>query len=223
MGEITKIEKKTTHAYVVKALQEYIIDNKLMPGDRLPTEHALSEGLGISRNIVREGMQYFRSLGIIESRPRVGAVINRLMPKDPFAGYLPFLAADPKSLSEIIEMRMALECGSAALMCMHCKAEDIVYLEGLLSQLKEIGSHVEADVAFHSRLLELTNNRLIKSMTTLTVDFLTEQSDKETCVSAEQITKDHQRIIDALKDKNVENLIGAFRQHYTTYTNMGEN
>ncbi len=56
-------------------LKRYIIQNKLRPGDKLPTEEALSNSLGVSRPAVREALRSMEALVIIEARQGYGRVV----------------------------------------------------------------------------------------------------------------------------------------------------
>ncbi|MEZ4671724.1 MAG: winged helix-turn-helix domain-containing protein [Anaerolineae bacterium] len=53
---------------VQDAVKQYILDNHLQDGDKLPSENALSKQLGVSRNSVREAVHSLASLGIIDVR-----------------------------------------------------------------------------------------------------------------------------------------------------------
>ena len=48
---------------------------RLVPGDRLPTEHALAKSFGVSRTVVREAIAQLRNEGIVESRQGIGAFV----------------------------------------------------------------------------------------------------------------------------------------------------
>jgi GntR family transcriptional repressor for pyruvate dehydrogenase complex len=61
---------------VVDAIAKFITQNKLRPGDRLPTEKAVSEQLGIGRTSVREGMRKLETLGVLESRQGDGVYLK---------------------------------------------------------------------------------------------------------------------------------------------------
>ena len=84
-----KIEKISTKNAVIKYIQNFIVSNNLTQGDPLPTEQFLVKDLGISRNILREAMQTFRSHGIVDSKPKTGAYIKHLIPKNPFKDFFP--------------------------------------------------------------------------------------------------------------------------------------
>jgi DNA-binding FadR family transcriptional regulator len=216
MKKLNKIEKQSTLKSVINALRDYIIENKLTPGDGLPSEHALSESFGISRNIIREGISYYRTFGIIESKPKIGAVIVSLCPKDPFDGYMPFLEIDSDGEREAAEMRMALECGAVPLMIAGCTDDDI---QQLTLQLKEFEKEtcIEAEIKFHSIMLKMTANRLIESMIPLTIEFFAYKHGSATKRNRKNIIKDHQVIIDAFRERNVQKLSKALQLHYKYY------
>ncbi|MFR9063937.1 MAG: FadR/GntR family transcriptional regulator [[Clostridium] scindens] len=48
---------------VVNSIKQLLADKKLLPGDKLPNELEISEGLGVSRGSVREAMKPSRLLG----------------------------------------------------------------------------------------------------------------------------------------------------------------
>ena len=212
MKKLKKIEKQSTLKSVINALRDYIIENKLNPGDRLPSEHVLSESFGVSRNIIREGISYYRTLGIIESKPKVGAIIVSLCPENPFAGYMPFLEIDSESERETAEMRMALECGAVPLMIAGCTDNDIKHLEQLLEDFD-----IESEVKFHSIMLKLTANRLIESMIPLTAEFFAYKQLTPAKRDRKGIVEEHKLIIDALRKRNVKMLLKALQLHYKTY------
>lgn len=51
---------------VAEALREFVTRERLVPGDKLPSEIRLVEILGVSRSSVREGIQLLKSLGIVD-------------------------------------------------------------------------------------------------------------------------------------------------------------
>ena len=53
-------------------LKHHILQNKLRPGDKLPSEDTLATQLGVSRMAVREALRSLEALGLIESRRGVG-------------------------------------------------------------------------------------------------------------------------------------------------------
>lgn len=66
--------KKRTPAYlkIADILRKQIIGGDLNPGDMLPSESAICEVYGISRDTVRKGLQKLEYDGLIFSRPKIG-------------------------------------------------------------------------------------------------------------------------------------------------------
>ena len=220
MQNITVKERRTALDIVVSALRDYIIENRLQPGERLPPEHDLSASLGVSRNILREGMRFFRTLGIIESKPRIGAVIKDLHPKNPFDGYLPFMGRDERGFNEIMETRIALETGFAPLLVQRCTAEDINDLKAILKQFNKDREELRlADIAFHCRMLEIAGNRVLESLIPLTIEFFEQinRSSKPLASPVEDIVCQHQEIIKALESGESDCLVKALNKHYKSY------
>ncbi len=60
---------------VVNAIKEMLVTRELRPGDRLPTEIEISEGLGVSRGSVREAMKILSAFGLIDIRVGNGTYV----------------------------------------------------------------------------------------------------------------------------------------------------
>jgi GntR family transcriptional repressor for pyruvate dehydrogenase complex len=54
-----------------------IAEGRWKPGERLPTEQALADTYGVSRNVVREAVSRLRADGLVHSRQGVGAFVAR--------------------------------------------------------------------------------------------------------------------------------------------------
>src|SRR5690606_19667292 len=60
---------------VVDGIRTLIDDRNLGVGDALPSERELTEMFSSSRNTVREAMRILKAYGLVDVRPKVGAVI----------------------------------------------------------------------------------------------------------------------------------------------------
>ena len=57
-------------------LKDFILREKLRPGDKLPTEGVLAERLQVSRTAIREAMRGLEALGMVEARQGSGRVVS---------------------------------------------------------------------------------------------------------------------------------------------------
>ena len=86
-----------------RALMESIRAGVFRPGDRL-REEDVGERLSLSRTPVREALRRLEADGIVEHRPRIGAVIRKL---------------EHAEVVELYEMRMVLERTAAEMAAKH--------------------------------------------------------------------------------------------------------
>ena len=213
------IRKNTAKDVVVESIQKYIIDNKLGVGSPLPSESEISERLGISRGIVRDGLQHFKTLGIIDAKPKTGAFVKSLMPANPFEGYIPYLKARSKTVSEVGMLRSVLECGLIPIWIQRTTDEDLRQLTKLAERFNEVDLN-EADRDFHCYLLEMSGNEIITSLTPLVKAFFNEthSDDGGSAEIRGHVHRDwHMRYVDGIRNKDVEALRTEVEKHHHGY------
>lgn len=119
------------------------------PGDRL-REEDVGARLGLSRTPIREALRRLESDGIVEHRPRVGAVIRVLSHTE---------------LVELYEMRIVLERTAAQMAAKHCVKAEIEALDALNDQIDaerenpDLGAALNQD--FHRGLYLAGRNRFL--------------------------------------------------------------
>lgn len=98
---------------VQEQIKNYIIEQRLQPGDLLPTEMVLSQQLGISRNSLREALKALETVGVIETRHGLGTFVGRGSIAPLIAGVAfsltQSLTSNTRSLLELLELREILE------------------------------------------------------------------------------------------------------------------
>lgn len=72
------------HQQLAEALYTEIAGGHLAIGDRLPTEHELSQTHGLARGTVREALAKLEDLGMINRTPRRGTVVSASQPVGPY-------------------------------------------------------------------------------------------------------------------------------------------
>lgn len=119
------------------------------PGDRL-REIDVASTLALSRTPVREALRKLESDGIIEHRPRIGAVIRTLSQSE---------------VVELFEMRVVLERTAAQMSAKHAATAEIDALEELNAQIRAAGQDAQRAAAlnqdFHRGLYMSARNRFL--------------------------------------------------------------
>lgn len=158
--------RRSTTADQIKQL---IIARDLRPGDPMPTEAELGEILNVSRSSVREAMRTLSTLDIVAVRHGHGTFVGD-MSLDPMVEALVFRGARTsagslQALREVVEVRVALDTALAErIVGTSLDAQTAAELQGLvhamITKADRGESFLDEDRSFHTRLLELTENRL---------------------------------------------------------------
>jgi len=147
---------------IARGLSEKIASGTLAPGDRLPTEAALAQSFGVSRNVVREAIARLKYAGLIETRQGLGAFVAAERAPRSFR-IDPDRTMEGDDLRHIFELRLHVEMGAAALAARRRTRAQMARIRKALSAMGRAvatdGDGVVADTEFHHAVAEATNNR----------------------------------------------------------------
>jgi GntR family transcriptional repressor for pyruvate dehydrogenase complex len=195
---------------VSEQIKQYIIERKLMPGDRLPTENQLAETFGISRMSLREATKTLEFLGIIESKTGVGLTVGRIN-MERMTKHLGFhsglLDADPQQL---IDSRVIIEIG--VLPHVVRRMLDDPSIEASLREIvdqfqtaKDLKSLLEIDIRFHRSLIEASGLQPLVAFNELLTIFFQRFREAIGKVEYRKVGyENHKRLVDLLAAGKVE-------------------
>lgn len=146
----------------IGAITRLIRENDLMPGDRLPSEAALSKELAVSRGVVREAFRSLAAMRIIELAPGKRATVANL---DHGAMSLMIehgVHTDQIGIQQIYDVRRTIETRIATLAALRRfddEAEALVAIAGgMRAAMGEPGRLMERDLEFHRVLARASQN-----------------------------------------------------------------
>ncbi|MDH6220734.1 DNA-binding FadR family transcriptional regulator [Streptomyces pseudovenezuelae] len=154
---------------VAEQLLEYIAEQNLRPGDRLPTEQGLAEVLGASRNVTREAVKVLAAIGRLSVRRGAGIFVAEAsggLVDDQFAHFRPTSMNDVLMLLDyrtVIESETARRAAGLA-----TPIEVRTVREGAQSSLTaaqhdDALAFARADEAFHDALGAASHNVFLRS------------------------------------------------------------
>ncbi|WP_297022315.1 FadR/GntR family transcriptional regulator [Thalassospira sp.] len=162
--------KRSLHSIVAHDLGARIVSGKLVPGDVLPTEAALSESLDVSRTALREAIKILSAKGLIESRPKTGTRVKprsswNLLDPDVLSWHFP--DPDPAFLYALFETRLIIEPNTAAMAAVRATKEEIKAISDAYDAMESAERGTEAvyitDLEFHQAILNASANDFMKS------------------------------------------------------------
>jgi len=208
-------------ATVADRLRKSIVDGDLKPGDKLPSEVALTREHSVSRTVIREAISSLRADGLVEPRHGVGVFI--------LGGQAPISAFQVEtsrisSIIEMLELRCAIEAEAAALAAARrspAQEEAIHECFDDLTRLMADGlATAEADLAFHLAIADATNNPRFREFLEMLGQNLIPRASlqigPQEATPAEylgQIQAEHRRIADAIAAGDEEAARHAMRVH----------
>jgi GntR family transcriptional repressor for pyruvate dehydrogenase complex len=155
---------------VISNIKQMILDGKLVPFQRLPSEKDLAEALGVSRPTVREAVRGLTTLNIVESRQGDGTYVTSLEPMLLAAPIDFLLRVDEGALGALTDARIVLESGIAQLAASRVTPEGIGRLETLIADyadcIDDIPRCIELDLAFHQELAVVADSPILSSLVT---------------------------------------------------------
>lgn len=159
----------STSVYVTirDGIRAFVREQRLAPGDRLPSERWLAEQLGVSRTSLRQALTALRVEGLIEVRHGHGMRLIRSMDDvvPPIAAEI--LHAHPR-VQAAGEVRNALEGLAARLAAQRRDADD---LEAMVAGIREMEHEIRAgepglngDRHFHAAVLAAARNDVLTEL-----------------------------------------------------------
>lgn len=143
---------------VFNTLRQAILTGELKPGERLMEIH-LAQRLGVSRTPVREAIRKLELEGLVTMYPRRGAEVAQIT---------------EKSMSDVLEVRRAVDALCAELACERIAQEELAKLKTACEAFEQavdtgdIKKIAQADVGFHDIIVQATGNkRLVQLVNTL--------------------------------------------------------
>lgn len=168
MLNMEKKREKTLVEKTSERIVEFIKERNMRPGDRLPSEHELTNMLEVGRGTLREAIKTLMSHNILDVRQGAGTFVSYKngIPEDPLGLALEDL--DDKLLLDMLEVRMILEPEIAELAAMNATTPQIDELFRQCRQvedlIKENKSYIQVDALFHQTVAECSGNRIIGKM-----------------------------------------------------------
>jgi DNA-binding GntR family transcriptional regulator len=148
--ELSEIRGEPLSAIVLRTLREAIVEGRLAPGEAV-VEAQLSRQLGVSRAPLREALGSLENEGLVVSTPWRGALVAPLT---------------ERGVTELQALRRLLEIFAAEQVLARDDA-DISSLDALVVEMercaeaRDVACMNEADVRFHTRIVEMSGNALL--------------------------------------------------------------
>jgi GntR family transcriptional repressor for pyruvate dehydrogenase complex len=215
----TPIIRVNIKKQALEQLKQYIGSGTVQVGQRLPSERELAEQLGIARTSVREALKVLESIGLVESRigdgtyitAQIGATIGRTVGLG--------LMSWGGTIMEVMQARAMIEGETARVAAEQATVDDLRGLADLLAQMENaatVHDYLAADMNFHRRIGQATQNTIVAYIINNLIDLLEEAMRESHGVDLPTMSEGnatHREIYVALQARNPVAANEAMRRH----------
>ncbi|MFN8515106.1 MAG: FadR/GntR family transcriptional regulator [Chloroflexia bacterium] len=164
---LAPIARATIADQIVERITAFILDAKLRPGDKLPSERDLMVQLGVGRSSLREAIKTLSAIGIVDVQIGDGMYVSggqtAVLTKRLAWGLL----LGDHSTREVIEARRAVEVELSGLAATRLTPDDLAAIGALWATMRanddNAESFTEADQAFHLAIAKAARNSVTLS------------------------------------------------------------
>lgn len=192
---------------LVEEIRAFATDRLLGVGDPLPTERELGEMFQASRNTVREALVVLRAYGLIETRPKVGAVISGGHAEAVRRLFSVHNGILPDSFRDVQGFRKIVETGVGDHIILHATEADLDALRAVNDRILSasgVDELARTDYDFHEAIVALSGNRTTLStyrlLSPVILDLM--RVGKSARLVQANTHDTHARIIDALRARD---------------------
>lgn len=157
----------------VEELGRRIAGDIYLPGQAIPMEQELAESLGVSRTTLRDAVKVLSGKGLLRTARRYGTRVRpvgewNLLDADLIGWHAATHPRLARIYAETTELRSIFEPQSAALAALRAGPEHIARIEeganGLRLDERSLQDLFDADLMFHTAILDATGNSIMRQL-----------------------------------------------------------
>lgn len=207
---------------IVDQIKDLIRNNRLRPGDRLPSERELCSQFEVSRVTVREALRILEASGLVTIKVGAhgGAFLTAPSTEVLGEGLANLLNLAPLTASSVTEARMIIELNILPLVVERATEEDVAALLQLVDQAEAaLGSGhytMEMSALFHTRVAACTHNPAIEMLVQSFHGPLLmslRQAQVAAPLMGHRGTQEHRELAAAIRDRDLTAAVAVMTEH----------
>ena len=224
-------EKQTVKSVVdqvVDGIISEIIDGRLTPGSKLPTEMELCQQFGAGRNSVREAVKKLQAYGILYIKRADGTFVSENYNQKMLDPMLYSIILQKNSWQDFVALRAVIDIGTLNVILMRQDAG--AFLPDLYRTFGELSAEMHAacpsveralelDAQFHTRIADAAQNPMLSTITEY-ITRLTLPSRLETTRrvidsgDVERFVDLHRQILTIIERRQISQIPQTVQDHY---------
>ncbi|SES78307.1 DNA-binding transcriptional regulator, FadR family [Pseudobutyrivibrio sp. C4] len=205
-----------------------IIEGRLNPGDKIPTEPELCKRFGAGRNSVREAIKKLEANGILYIKRADGTFVSENYNHKMLDPMLYSIILKKNSWHDFVDLRFVIDIGTLQYIINEINKDEkfndvrkvLLQMEAeLCEENPDIDALLELDRKFHSILVEKANNPQLITIT----DYITRLTLPSRRATIEKIISDgqtdefislHRQMLEVVEKKEADKVVETVMNHY---------
>lgn len=200
----------------------YIVERKMQPGDKLPTESEFLDYLNVSRGTLREAFKILSARNILEVRQGSGTFISPEMgiPEDPLG--LTMIYDDHSLALDLLEVRIMLEPAIAYAAAINITNSQLYELKQchkkLIENIHANVSYEEEDKMFHRLIANACGNKVLANLSHILYNSI-EKNIRLTMNSLKEsnTARYHDKIFNAIVNRDQRSAYHSMNTHLSLF------
>ena len=172
MGQLSNIKNQALTERIEERLFQYILDEKLPVGTKLPNEYQLANQFDVSRGTIREAVKLLVSRGILNVKHGSGTYIASTTPlREDLLG-LKAIEDKFQLALDLTDVRLMLEPAIAEMAALNRTDEEIEllvkYCDAVRKKIEAGADYLNEDVIFHSYIAKCSHNMVVEPLINIT-------------------------------------------------------
>lgn len=219
MYQLGKMEKKLLGTQVEEELMNYILEEPVEIGQKIPNEFELAERFGVGRSTIREAVKGLVSKGILEVRRGAGTYVISTTSQEHDPLGLSKLQDKYKLALELCEVRLMLEPEIAANAAEHADEEDLKQLKRLCDETEQLyvegKNHIAKDIEFHTCIAKCSKNRVVETLVPVIHSAVMTFANLTQLKLKNETIETHRALVEAITDHDPTGARCAMQMHLT--------
>ncbi len=162
--------RRSRPARVANAIKDWVVEQQLQPGDRLPGETEMIARFGMSKGTIREAMRLLQAQGLVATKtgPGGGSFVGEVRRERAHALLGNYFYFRNITIADIYQVRIALEPELAASLAGRLTPEQLDTLRAIMADYAEPARDAEDErrqhvqsLEFHAQLAEFAQNEIL--------------------------------------------------------------
>jgi len=192
---------------IIAQIRDLIRRKNLDSGDKLPSERALSEKFGVSRNSVREALSKLETYELVKSIPQSGTIIANIGQNVLLGIIDDILDLKHDNFNSLVETRIHLELKTAKLAAERSTKKDLKQIEKKFKQYESKAlkgeDAMQEDILFHLAIAKASGNPTLNTLMLQITPKLISVFEYNRIINVDKYLPDHSRKIASKQEKEL--------------------